>query len=42
MLVPYPGWGSGRVSQKAAGATAQWGVIGGAAYRIEVPDNWNG
>jgi acetyl esterase/lipase len=24
------------------GATAQWGVIGGAGYRIEVPDNWNG
>jgi hypothetical protein len=24
------------------GASAQWGVIGGAGYRIEVPDNWNG
>ena len=24
------------------GATAQWGVHGGAGYRIEVPDNWNG
>lgn len=24
------------------GATAQWGVHGGAGYRVEVPDNWNG
>ena len=24
------------------GATALWGVIGGAGYRIEVPGNWNG
>ncbi len=24
------------------GATAQWGVIGGAGFRVEVPDNWNG
>jgi pimeloyl-ACP methyl ester carboxylesterase len=24
------------------GATAYWGVQGGAGYRIEVPDNWNG
>lgn len=24
------------------GATAHWGVIEGAGYRIEVPDNWNG
>ena len=24
------------------GATAQWGAIDGAGYRIEVPDNWNG
>lgn len=24
------------------GATAQWGVLAGAGYRIEVPDNWNG
>src|SRR5262245_10637630 len=24
------------------GATAYWGVIGGAGYRIEVPNNWNG
>lgn len=24
------------------GATAQWGVIEGAGYRIEVPDHWNG
>lgn len=24
------------------GATAQWGVLGNAGYRIEVPDNWNG
>ena len=24
------------------GATAYWGVHGGAGYRIEVPDNWNG
>ncbi|HDH03388.1 MAG TPA: phthalyl amidase [Actinobacteria bacterium] len=24
------------------GATAQWGVLGNAGYRIEVPDDWNG
>ena len=24
------------------GATALWGVHGGAGYRVEVPDNWNG
>ena len=24
------------------GATAQWGAIDGAGYRIEVPDDWNG
>ena len=24
------------------GATTHWGVIEGAGYRIEVPDNWNG
>lgn len=24
------------------GATAYWGIHGGAGYRIEVPDNWNG
>jgi len=24
------------------GATAYWGVHGGAGYRIEVPENWNG
>jgi pimeloyl-ACP methyl ester carboxylesterase len=24
------------------GATALWGVIGGAGYRVEVPANWNG
>lgn len=24
------------------GATAHWGAIEGAGYRIEVPDNWNG
>ncbi len=24
------------------GATAYWGVHGGAGYRIEVPDDWNG
>ena len=28
--------------QPAAGATAEWGVIDGAGYRIEVPDDWNG
>ena len=25
-----------------AGARAEWGVIEGAGYRIEVPDEWNG
>ena len=25
-----------------AGASTQWGVHAGAAYLIEVPDNWNG
>lgn len=25
-----------------SGATALWGVIGGAGYRVEVPGNWNG
>lgn len=24
------------------GATASYGILGGAAFRIEVPDNWNG
>lgn len=24
------------------GATAHWGVLDGAGYRMEVPDNWNG
>lgn len=24
------------------GATAEWGVIEGAGYRIELPENWNG
>ncbi len=26
----------------APGAEAFWGILGRAAYRIEVPDNWNG
>lgn len=25
-----------------SGASALWGVHGGAGYRVEVPDNWNG
>ena len=45
-LVPDPPAAAYRLEEPEfaplPGATAEWGVIEGAGYRIEVPDNWSG
>ena len=45
-LIPEPPPGDYVLEDPAfaplAGASAEWGEIEGAGYRIEIPDNWNG